>query len=433
MIDHSLSMARHGQEGKPAARPRVLILGGSAFQVPIIRYAKEQCAYVITCDYLPENPGHVLADEYYNVSTTDRQAVLNLARGLDVDAVLSFASEPALQTVSYVAEALGLPGPSLSAVMKLTDKGLFRSLLREAGLPVPMAVTVPKATPAAYVPRLMEEHGVAIPCIVKPVDSSGSKGITVLDETLATLPAALEHAFAFSRSGECIIEQYIEGDQIHGDGYLEGGKLAFHYLGDHVFFTDGGCRVPISTRWPTRHEPGVVQHIASQVETIASVSGYRKGPANIEARVTSGGAVYIIEVSPRNGGNHVPIITQHLTGFDFIRQAYCDATGEETPIVAIDRKALPGAHYVLHSSAAGILEGVAVSDAIRPHLLNLQLFKREGELVPRFRGSNASLGIALLSFASAKERDTFMDHATQHMALRVSIFESVVPDDGSHT
>jgi len=287
MIDRTLSMARHGQEGETAGRPRVLILGGSAFQVPIIRYAKEQGAYVITCDYLPGNPGHVLADEYHNVSTTDRDAILQLARGLDVDAVLSFASEPALQTVSYVAEALGLPGPPLSAVVKLTDKGLFRSLLREAGLPVPMAVTVAKATPAADVPRLMKEHGVAIPCIVKPVDSSGSKGITVLDETLATLRAALEHAFAFSRSGECIIEQYIEGDQIHGDGYLEGGQLVFQYLGDHVFFTDGGCRVPISTRWPTRYGPEVVQNIATQVEAIASVSGYPKGLVNIEAPVCS--------------------------------------------------------------------------------------------------------------------------------------------------
>lgn len=419
MIDHSLSMARHGQEGKPAARPRVLILGGSAFQVPIIRYAKEQCAYVITCDYLPENPGHVLADEYYNVSTTDRQAVLNLARGLDVDAVLSFASEPALQTVSYVAEALGLPGPSLSAVVELTDKGLFRSLLREAGLPVPMAVTVPKATPAADVPRLMEEHGVAIPCIVKPVDSSGSKGITVLDETLATLPAALEHAFAFSRSGECIIEQYIEGDQIHGDGYLEGGQLVFQYLGDHVFFTDGSCRVPISTRWPTRYGPEVVQHIASQVEAIASVSGYRKGPVNIEARVTPEGAIYIIEVSPRNGGNHVPIIIQHLTGFDFVRQVYCDAAGNKNPISVPNARALPGAHYVLHSSTAGILEGVRLSDTIRPHLLQLELFKREGTTLELFRGSNGSVGVALLSFSSVAERDALMSVASQHIGLQI--------------
>ena len=419
MSDRGLDMAGEGKKRGAANRPRVLILGGSAFQVPIIRYAKAQGAYVITCDYLPANPGHTLADEYHNVSTTDREAVLELSRRLDVNAVLSFASEPALQTVSYVAEALGLPGPSLDSVVKLTDKGVFRRMLREAGLPVPMAVTVDKTTPAADMPRLMDEHGVAIPCIVKPVDSSGSKGITVLDETLAALPAALEHALAFSRSGHCIIEQYIEGDQIHGDGYLEGGQLVFHYLGDHVFFTDAGCRVPISTRWPTRYGPEIVQGIAHQIEAIANVSGYRKGPVNIEARVTPEGAIYIIEVAPRNGGNHVPIITQHLTGFDFVHQAYCDATGDKNPIVVPNGRKLPGAHYVLHSSTAGVLEGVALSDTIRPHLLQLELFKRKGERVQVFRGSAESIGVVLMSFTSVDERDALMISASQHLVAHV--------------
>lgn len=419
MSGRSLDMPGTGQKGGVVDRPRVLVLGGSAFQVPIIRYAKDQGAYVITCDYLPENPGHALADGYHNVSTTDRDAVLELARALKVDAVLSFASEPALQTVSYVTEALGLPGPSLDAIVKLTDKGDFRRLMKDTGLPVPMAIAVSKSSRAAHVPRLMEEHGIGIPCIVKPVDSSGSKGITVVDETLAALPGALEHAFAFSRSGQCIIEQYIEGDQIHGDGYLNDGKLVFHYLGDHVFFTEAGCRVPISTRWPTRYGREIVQAIQEQVEAVSDISGYRRGPVNIEARVTAEGAIYLIEVSPRNGGNHVPIIIQHLTGFDFVRHGYGDATGAREPVVVPEQKALPGAYYVLHSPAAGTFEGVTLSEAIRPHVFHLELFKQEGAALDSFRGSNATVGVALLSFTSVAERDALMAAASQHIRLRV--------------
>ena len=71
---------------------KILILGGTHFQVPVIQYSKEQGYRVITCDYLPDNPGHLLSDEYYNVSTTDKEAVLDLARGLKVDGVLAFAS-----------------------------------------------------------------------------------------------------------------------------------------------------------------------------------------------------------------------------------------------------------------------------------------------------------------------------------------------------
>jgi biotin carboxylase len=421
MIDRVLAMASNSRSAETNDRPRVLILGGSAFQVPMIRYAKEQGAYVITCDYLPGNPGHALADEYRNVSITDGETVLKLARGLDVDAVLSFASEPALQTVSYVTEALGLPGPALDDVVKLTDKGAFRRLLREADLPVPHAVTVSQSTPPADLPRLMEEYHVGIPCIVKPIDSSGSKGITVLDATLDALPQALLHALAFSRSKRCIIEQYIEGDQIHGDGYLEEGRLVFHYLGDHVFFTDAGCRVPVSTRWPSKYGGEVVQGIQKQVEAISTASGYRRGPVNVEARVTEEGNIYIVEVSPRNGGNHVPIIIQHLTGFDFVRQGYLDATGNAANAIVPTPEKLPGAYYVLHSPKAGILDGVALSDAIRPHVVHLELFRSENAPIEAFRGSNGTIGVALLSFNSREERDTLMREANKHVKLLIRL------------
>ena len=64
-------------------------------QIPIIKKAKEQGIYVITCDYAPENLGHKFADEYHNVSTTDLDGVLELAKGLDIDGIVAYASDPA--------------------------------------------------------------------------------------------------------------------------------------------------------------------------------------------------------------------------------------------------------------------------------------------------------------------------------------------------
>jgi hypothetical protein len=158
----------------------------------------------------------------------------------------------------------------------------------------------------------------------------------------------------------------------------------------------------------------------NQVEAISSVSGYRKGPVNIDARVTMDGAIYIIELSPRNGGNHVPIIIPHLTGFNFVQLAYLPATGMAfTPLVP-EGDNRPGALYVLHSPAAGTFEGVDLTDMIRPHILHREWFKREGQTVQPFRGSNASLGVALLSFTSVDERHKLMAQANRHLALRVS-------------
>ena len=108
---------------------RILFLGGSKFQLPPIKYAKSQGHYVITCDYLPDNPGHAFADEYHNVSTTDLKAVLELAKRLKIDGVVAYASDPAAPTCAYVGNKLGLPSNPYESVLTLARKDLFRAFL----------------------------------------------------------------------------------------------------------------------------------------------------------------------------------------------------------------------------------------------------------------------------------------------------------------
>ena len=88
---------------------KLLMLGGSLYQTYAIKAAVEMGYYVITCDYLPENPGHKFSHEYHNVSTTDKDAVLNLAKQLKIDGIVAYASDPAAPTAAYVAEKLNLP------------------------------------------------------------------------------------------------------------------------------------------------------------------------------------------------------------------------------------------------------------------------------------------------------------------------------------
>lgn len=107
---------------------KLLLLGGSRFLLPVIREAKALGCYTITCDYLPDNIAHRYSDEYHNVSITDLEATLKLAKDLEVDGVMSFACDPGVVTAAYVAEKLGLPnvGPYESVAI-LQDKGRFRA------------------------------------------------------------------------------------------------------------------------------------------------------------------------------------------------------------------------------------------------------------------------------------------------------------------
>ena len=122
-------------------RRKVLFLGGAYSQLPIIKEARSRGWYVITCDYLPENPGHKLADEYYNISTTDIEGVLNSANSVKPDFVVAYASDPAAQTAAYVSEKIGVFGNDYKSVKLLSEKDLFRKFLESNGFNAPRSIS----------------------------------------------------------------------------------------------------------------------------------------------------------------------------------------------------------------------------------------------------------------------------------------------------
>ena len=184
---------------------KILLLGGSHFQVPSIKKAKEMGFYTVTCDYLPQNPGHKYADEYYNVSTTDKEEVLRLAQKLKIDGIVCYASDPAAPTAAYVAEKMCLPASPYQSVEILANKDKFRKFLSANGF------HTPKARGYAYeeVEQMRKDIGeFCFPVMVKPVDSSGSKGVAKVDEVSEILEA-VDTAVSYSRCGRFIIEEYV--------------------------------------------------------------------------------------------------------------------------------------------------------------------------------------------------------------------------------
>lgn len=189
---------------------KVLLLGGSLFQVPSIETAKKMGYHTIVCDYLPDNPGQHVADEFYSVSTTDKEAVLALARRLSIDGIVCYASDPAAPTAAYVAEQMGFPTSPYASVELLSNKDRFRDFLAKNNF------HVPKAKGWAYeeFAQMMEEiHTFTFPVMVKPVDSSGSKGVKKIDDP-GQLKAAVDAAMAYSRCKRFIIEEYVENTAI---------------------------------------------------------------------------------------------------------------------------------------------------------------------------------------------------------------------------
>ena len=186
---------------------KILLLGGSAQQTVAIRAAKKLGYFTIVCDYLPDNPGQYIADRFYGASTTDVEAIYEIARKEGVDGILAYASDPAALPAAIVAERLGLPTNPAKSVEILGLKHPWRQFLQKNGFACPKVYTFHPNTPISEI----QDHSdhFSFPLVVKPTDSSGSKGVTMLNNW-SGLEDAVRRADSFSRNKILLIEEYIQ-------------------------------------------------------------------------------------------------------------------------------------------------------------------------------------------------------------------------------
>jgi biotin carboxylase len=401
---------------------RILMLGGAFAQIPAIQYAKNAGYYVITCDYLPDNPGHRYADEYHNISTTDLDGVLNLAASLDIDGIVAYASDPAAMTASYVAEELGLPGNPLEVTRILSEKDHFREFLRDHNFNTPKAQAFSEGGDVALDPTL------SWPLIVKPVDSSGSKGVTIIREE-NELDDAISYALDYSRAKKAIVEEYIDSPikQIHGDCFVLDGSMIMCCLGDHHF--RDGTLAPYSTTLPSTQNEETIKRIEDEIVRFISLSGFKNGAINIEARIGFDDKVYLIDIGARNGGNFIPQLVHCATGFDEVGATIEAALGDYDMIENSREYPVRGcySYYVIGSTVDGKIKDIRYSEKIQGMIVQENLYKKPGDTVDCFKNSGNTIGVLILRYKDMFEMKKVINSIDEH--VKVVVERSTV--DGS--
>ena len=396
---------------------RLLLLGGSRYALPVIKAAHELGHHVITCDYLPGNIAHKYSDEYYNVSIIEKDAVLEAAKRLKIDGVMSFACDPGVVTAAYVADRLGLPnvGP-YESVCILQDKGRFRKFLADNGFTVPTAKGYTSIDEAVGDADMFHW-----PVIVKPTDSAGSKGVTRVDK-LDKLKMAIEHAMNFSHCGQFIVEDFIEkkGFSSDTDSFSVNGYLKFVSFNSQRFDEKAeNPYTPAAYSWPSSMSEAHQKELASEIQRLLKLLNMGTSVYNIETRESVDGKAYIMEVSPRGGGNRLSECLRYATGVDLITNAVRGALGEE--VVSVEQKDYDGcwAEVVLHSDMPGVFGGLWISDALTEAIVEKDLWVNEGERIGGFSAANEAVGTLVLRFGSQEELITVMDDIPKHVRVIV--------------
>ena len=402
------------------SRKKLMLLGGIRYLLPVIEAAHRMGVYVITADYLPDNIAHRYSDEYVNVSILDREAVLKAAQDLRIDGILSFGVDPGVVTAAYVADRMGLSSPPLASVEILQNKDRFRDFLEANGFNCPWHHGFASKDEALSV---MAAQVSAYPCIVKPVDSAGSKGCVRVDSA-EDLPPAIDSAISESHNGRIIIEQFLEkiGHSSDTDSFSIDDEIVYCSFNCQHF--DGQANnpyTPSAYSWPSDMPIAAQQELRAELVRLSKLLRMGTSIYNIETRVATDGRPYIMEFTPRGGGNRLSEILRMATGQDLI--ANCIRAALRMPAISMTDPVYNGswAEVIVHSNRNGVYQRLEIPEAFRKeHVVQEDMWVKVGDPVEEFTGANKAIGTLVLKFDSHQEAERALNEVDKWLKVVVA-------------
>lgn len=391
---------------------KILLLGGSAQQLVAIRAAKKLGYCTVLCDYLPDNPGQYEADKFYGVSTTDVEAVYEIAQKEQVSGILAYASDPAALPAAIVAERLGLPTNPTKSVEILGLKYPWRKFLYDNGFACPNFYSFNPQTPINEIKDSTQDF--TFPIVVKPTDSSGSKGVTRLDNW-NELEKAIRWADEYSRNKVLLIEEFIQRGYpyvIGGDIFVWNGKIVLYGEMDCLRDTLRSPLIPIGKKKPAGLNKKQEEIVHKELQRVVTALDVRFGEMNIEILLDKDDNVHFLELGPRAGGNMIPIQLSDAFGIDLVKANVQAAMGVKPDFVNKPVNVLPGCymHYVLHSYETGAFDSIEIDESIKKFIYREVVYKKPGDEVEVFDGAGKALGIVFLHFGTVDEMEHFCEN-----------------------
>jgi len=396
---------------------KLMLLGGIRYLLPVIKAAHKQGYYVITADYLPDNIAHKYSDEYVNVSIIDKDAVLREAQRLKIDGVMSFGVDPGVVSAAYVAEKMGLSFQcSYEAACILQDKSRFRQFMQENDF------NCPKAKGYSIIDdAILDIDFFTWPVIVKPVDSAGSKGVTKVscpDDFMK----ACQYAKNESHGGVFIVEEYLmaDGSSSGSESFFVDGVLKYNAFYDQTFDLNApNPFVPATECWPSEKPKEVLSEVRKELQRMGNLLGFHSGLFNVEWRL-SGGKMYLMEVSPRAGGNRLAEILNYATDINIIDAEIRQILGLSCEHVHEPKYKGCFAIYNMHPDKEGTFKELYIDSSFEhTYVVEKEIRVNVGYKVEPFTGANNSLGTLFLHTDTRTEMNFLLKNIGQYVKINL--------------
>jgi biotin carboxylase len=352
---------------------KLLIIGAGETQLPGIQRAQEMGFQVVAVDANAQAPGLKIAQHSLVADLKDFARIIELARTEKVCGVCAFSVESAVFTVAAVASALGLPGLTPEAAANATDKQRMRERWAAAGIPSPMSI--PCRTLGAAENAAVQ---LSFPIVVKPADSAGSRGVSLVKRA-AELPCAYAEAFRYAKGGVVLVESFMAGVEMSVEGFVAGGRFVELANSDKIR-TAPPYLLDTTVLFPSEQPAGIRAQAAEIVARAAAALGIDSAPIHAEVMVTPQGPM-MVELAARGPGFKVfSAMIPWVTGVDGVAELIRLSVGEPSGFVTPLQR---GAVLRFPEAAPGRVTRICGLESARltPGVTELELYCREGDIV----------------------------------------------------
>lgn len=280
------------------AGKKILILGSFAAMLDVVEYANQAGAYTICADYYDDSPCKRIAAEAWDVSTVDLDALETMARNAEIDGVFASHGDFNIANAANLAKRLGLPFYTSAESARMTmDKEEFWSICHDNG------VLVPKRYEPCDEEAFSEPEGIEYPVIVKPVDNSGGRGISICYDR-DELESACKVAHASSKQGRIVIEQLLQGNEVSVSYAMQDGTSVCTSVHDRYLMSvgDGTMQLPLAYVYPSQQTDLFLKNDDEAVRRMLAAAGANNGACFIQGFI-QGEHVAFYEMGYRLGGS----------------------------------------------------------------------------------------------------------------------------------
>lgn len=327
---------------------KLAIIGASELQLPLILEAKKNGYETHVFAWKAGDVGEKEADFFYPISIIEKDLILEKCLQIKPDGVVSIASDLAVVTVNYIANAMNLIGNPIEDIKATTNKFIMRERLSESGVKCPKYIKTNKSS---------IKLELEFPVIVKPTDRSGSRGVTKIN-TENELDEAINRAIGYSLENEAIIEEFIEGQEYSVEYISQNGEHNFLAL-----------TRKITTGSPNFVEIGHIQGETIDIELLNEIKrviekslnslNIKNGASHSEIMITRDKKIYIIEIGARMGGDCIGSdLVEISTGINFIKKIIDISVGKDIGNIKLRKDKIAVCRYIFNEEDLRALDSI---------------------------------------------------------------------------